>query len=68
MAQTDISWHSCLLGWLHNSWERQQATLFQSIKSRKSAKRWTGELIQKLWDIGHRVGSVGTQKRHPSRG
>jgi len=50
-AQSKIGWDRLLDGWLSVYWRTQQEQQWSQVKSRKSSKRWTSALIQKLWDI-----------------
>jgi len=51
VAQTKIGWDRLLDGWLSQYWRNQQEQRWSQVQSRKSSKRWTSALIQKLWDI-----------------
>jgi len=49
--QRDIGWESAFDGWLSLQWRSEQDQYWSQIRSQKSSKRWTSELIKKLWDI-----------------
>jgi len=49
--QTQIGWDKLLDGWISQYWRNQQEKSWSQIQSRKSSKRWTAALIQKLWDV-----------------
>ena len=49
--QSRIGWDSAIKGWISRHWQDHQEKYLKGIKSRKSAKRWSTELIRKLWDI-----------------
>jgi len=49
--QTIIGWERFLDGWLAKSWRLHQEELWQSVRSRRSSKRWIAELIKKLWNV-----------------
>ncbi len=51
VEQTTIGWDRLLDGWLSQYWRNQQEQSWSHVRSRKSSKRWTSALIQKLWDI-----------------
>jgi len=38
-------------GWLSTEWRQQQDQIWQQIRSRKSSRWWTSEIIKKLWNI-----------------
>ena len=62
-AQQAIGPESWLDGWIHVEWRTAQAKYWEGIRTRKSSKRWTAELIKKLWLIAwdqweHRNGSL----------
>ncbi len=38
-------------GWLPLAWRLEQENYWSHIRTRKSSKRWTSELIKKLWDV-----------------
>jgi len=50
MDQTQVGWDCLLDGWLVQQWCSVQATYWSQIHSQKSCKRWTSELIKKLWN------------------
>jgi len=49
--QTQIGWDRLLNGWISQYWHNQQEKSWSQVQSRKSSRRWTSALIQKLWDI-----------------
>jgi len=62
-AQQALGTDSWVDGWLHVEWRMAQAKYWEGIRTRKSSKRWTAELIKKLWLIAwdqweHRNGSL----------
>jgi hypothetical protein len=66
-SQAGIGWRSFFEGWLAKEWTRAQQAYYSLIKSRRSGKRWTVELIKKLWDIAwdfweHRNGVLQEQQ------
>jgi hypothetical protein len=50
-GQSNIGWQRFIEGWIHREWTTAQQAYYQVIKSRRSGKRWTVELIKKLWAI-----------------
>ncbi len=38
-------------GWIPVSWRLEQEQFWSHIRTRKSSKRWTSELIKKFWDV-----------------
>jgi len=38
-------------GWLSKEWREQQDQAWKRLRSRKSSRRWTSELIKKLWNV-----------------
>jgi len=38
-------------GWVPLTWRLEQENYWSHIRTRKSSKRWTPELIKKLWDV-----------------
>jgi hypothetical protein len=66
-VQDDIGWENFFEGCIAQEWEAIQSTHYQWCKSRKSSRRWTVSLIQKLWDISwdlweHRIGIVHSKE------
>jgi len=49
--QSLIGWAAVLDGWIGIQWHLQQEAFWAQWKRRKSSKRWTTELIKKLWNI-----------------
>jgi len=49
--QAWIGWNGLLDGWLSLEWRYQQEAYWVQWRRRKSSKRWTAELIKKLWNI-----------------
>jgi hypothetical protein len=50
-AQDDIGWDNFFEGRVAKDWEYAQDSHYKWCKSRRSGRRWTISLIQKLWDI-----------------
>ena len=66
--QSSMGWDSFLEGRLSPYWGDAQAMYYQWIQSRRSAKRWTVELIKKLLEVAwdqweHRNGVAHRQSR-----
>jgi len=38
-------------GWINQEWQEQQDQIWKQMRSRKSSRRWTSELIKKLWNV-----------------
>jgi len=51
LQQSLLGWEGVLDGWLGIQWCLQQAAFWNQWKQKKSSKRWTTELIKKLWNI-----------------
>jgi len=51
IQQSLLGWEGVLDGWLGIQWHLQQAAFWNQWKRKKSSKRWTTELIKKLWNI-----------------
>jgi len=51
VLQLLLGWDSALDGWLGIEWRLQQEAYWNQWKWKKSSKRWTLELIKKLWNI-----------------
>jgi len=49
--QTRIGWDKVIDGWLTLAWREHQEAYWAQWKHHKSSKRWTMELIKKLWNI-----------------
>ncbi len=49
--QDKLGWNLALEGVLTMQWHMQQDQYWQCIKSQRSTKRWTSELIKKLWQV-----------------
>jgi len=53
--QTILGWELMMEGVISKQWRETQASYWKTYKSRKSSKRWTTALIQKLlqiaWDM-----------------
>ncbi len=45
----DCGWQSLLEGFLHKNWSNVQQAYYSNIQSPRTGKRWTIELIKKLW-------------------
>mgnify|MGYP003519673277 CR=1 FL=1 len=62
-AQDAIGWDNFFEGCIAKEWEQVQDAHYKWCRSRKSGRRWTIALIQKLWDVAwdlweHRNGIV----------
>jgi hypothetical protein len=62
-TQDAIGWDNFFEGCIAKDWEQAQAAYYKWCRSRKSARRWTTALIQKLWNVAwglweHRNGIV----------
>ena len=65
--QNAIGWSKFLEGCISKEWRIVMENYYDGIKSRKSGKRWTIMLIQKLWDVAwdqweHRNGILHDQE------
>jgi len=49
--QSSIGWRRFFEGWLVKEWTMAQQAYYCLIKSKRSGKRWTVELIKKMWAI-----------------
>lgn len=49
--QNDIGWENLFEGCIAKEWEHTQIVYYEWCRSKKSGRRWTTALIQKLWDI-----------------
>jgi len=49
--QDAIGQHYIWDGWLSKAWREHQEQIWKQSRSRKSSKRWTTELIKKLWNV-----------------
>ena len=49
--QNDIGWENFFEGCIAKEWEYTQIVYYEWCRSKKSGRRWTTALIQKLWDI-----------------
>jgi hypothetical protein len=49
--QDDIGWDNFFEGRIAKDWEQAQEAYYKWCRSRKSARRWTTALIQKLWNV-----------------
>jgi hypothetical protein len=61
--QDGIGWDNFFEGCIATRWEHVQDAHYTWCRSRKSGRRWTIALIQKLWDVAwdlweHRIGIV----------
>lgn len=50
-CQSRIGWHRFFEGWLVHEWTVAQQAYYKISKSLRSGRRWTIELIKKLWDV-----------------
>jgi hypothetical protein len=50
-AQDSNGWDNFFEGRLAQDWEQAQTAHYKWCRSRKSGRRWTIAIIQKLWDI-----------------
>jgi len=50
-TQDDIGKQYIWDGWLSTEWREQQEQAWKRLRSRKSSRRWTSELIKKLWNV-----------------
>jgi hypothetical protein len=67
LTQDSIGWANFFEGCIAQEWEAIQEAYFHWCRSRKTGRRWTASLIQKLWDISwdlweHRIGIVHDRK------
>jgi hypothetical protein len=51
LKQSQIGWRRFFEGWLVQEWTDAQQAYYKISKSLRSGKRWTIELIKKLWDV-----------------
>jgi len=51
IQQCDLGWNMFLEGGLSRLWKQEQDDFWKRVKSHKSSKRWTSELIKKLWGV-----------------
>jgi len=49
--QDNIGHHYMMDRWLSQEWRAHQEQTWAQIRSRKSSKQWTSELIKKLWNV-----------------
>jgi len=49
--QAEIGHQYMMDGWLSQEWRAHQEQTWAQIRSRKSSKRWTSELMKKLWNV-----------------
>jgi hypothetical protein len=49
--QGECGWQSLLEGFIHKDWSIEQHTFYSTIQSPRNGKRWTIELIKKLWTV-----------------
>jgi hypothetical protein len=49
--QNDIGWENFFEGCVAKEWEHTQIVYYYWCQSKKSGRRWTTALIQKLWDV-----------------
>jgi hypothetical protein len=49
--QDAIGWNNFFEGCITKDWEQAQDDYYKWCRSRKSARRWTTTLIQKLWNV-----------------
>ncbi len=49
-AQESIGKRYMWDGWLSREWQWQQDQIWKQLKSRKSSRRWTAEIIKKIWN------------------
>ena len=50
-CQARIGWRRFFEGWLVREWTTSQQAYYKISKSLRSGRRWTIELIKKLWDV-----------------
>jgi len=50
-TQDDIGKQYIWDGWLSKEWREQQDQAWKRLRSWKSSRRWTSELIKKLWNV-----------------
>jgi hypothetical protein len=50
-AQEFIGWRPFLEGCLTMEWQAQQQRYYETLKSRKTGRRWATLVIRKLWDV-----------------
>jgi hypothetical protein len=50
-CQTESGWKHFFEGRLHKEWRILQEKYFLRLAIRRSGKRWSGAIVQKLWDI-----------------
>ena len=67
LTQDAIGWENFFEGCIAHEWEAIQEAYYQWCRSKKSGRRWTSSLIQKLWDIAwdlweHRIGIVHSRE------
>jgi len=53
--QLEIGWDAALDGWLSLDWQATQEAYWLQWHQCKSSKRWTAELIKKLWNIAWKM-------------
>ncbi len=56
-SQSRVGWRRFFEGWLVMEWTEAQQAYYHLIKSKRSGKRWTVELIKKT--LGYCLGSLG---------
>ena len=49
--QGRVGWSRFFEGWLVQQWSSCQQRYYQTCKSKRTGRRWTIEVIKKLWDI-----------------
>jgi len=49
--QQECGWQSFIEGFINREWGNAQQSFYMSIQSRRTGKRWTIELIKKLWMV-----------------
>jgi len=50
-AQNQIGWDYIFDGWLSKQWHLRQEQVWRASQSCHSSRRWTSELIKKLWNV-----------------
>jgi len=53
-------------GWLQREWRDRQDQIWKQMRSRKSSKRWTSELIKKLWNVAWDMWDQRNEALHES--
>jgi len=66
LQQSELGWDTFLEGRLSALWRQEQDEFWQRIKSRKSSKRWTSELIKKLWEVSWDLWTHRNMELHSS--